>query len=146
MAGLYGLAAVSAAASTSPAAMARSDLAAVYTPAHGEFPADIVDFSASQLSLAIRLRTVSCEEVMRACLKHIHRYNPVYNALVALVDDDTLNLPVGFDADARPMGMQIMGPFGADADVFAFAAAYEAVTSFLNRRPVLTDSSGVETR
>ena len=90
MAGLYGLAAVSAAASASPAAMARSDLAAVYTPAHGKFPADIVDFSASQLSLAIRLRTVSCEEVMRAYLKHIHRYNPVYNALVALVDDDTL--------------------------------------------------------
>lgn len=103
-AGLYSLAAVSA------TAMARSDLAAVYTPAHGEFPADIVDFSASQLSLAIRLRTVSCEEVMRAYLKHIHRYNPVYG------------------------------------DVFTFAAAYEAVTTFLSCRPVLTDSSGVATR
>lgn len=57
MAGLYGLTAVSA------TAMARSDLAAVHTPDHGEFPADIVDFSASQLSLAIRLRKVSCEEV-----------------------------------------------------------------------------------
>lgn len=49
-------------------------------------------------------------------------------------------------ADARPVGMQIMGPFEADGDVFTFAAAYEAVTNFLSRRPVLTDSSGVATR
>ena len=55
-----------------------------------QVPTDLVDFSASQLSTAVRLRQVSCVEVMRAYLQHIHRYNPVYNAIVSMVDDDRL--------------------------------------------------------
>jgi amidase len=46
--------------------------------------------SASQLSVAIRERQVSCVEVMQAYLERIHRYNPVYNAIVSIVDDDEL--------------------------------------------------------
>ena len=53
-------------------------------------PADITDFSALQLSAAIRQGDVSCVEVMSAYLAHIHRYNPVYNAIVSLVDDESL--------------------------------------------------------
>ena len=53
-------------------------------------PAQIVDFTASQLSAAIRNRQASCVEVMQAYLQHIHRYNPVYNAIVSLADDDVL--------------------------------------------------------
>lgn len=48
-----------------------------------------------------------------------------------------VNVPVGFDARGRPMGMQIMGPFGEDRRVLEFALAYEQVTSFLDRRPAL---------
>ncbi len=48
-----------------------------------------------------------------------------------------VNVPVGFDARGRPMGMQIMGPFGEDRRVLEFALAYEQVTSFLARRPAL---------
>lgn len=55
-----------------------------------ELPADITDMSASQLSGAIRARQVSCVEVMQAYLRRIRRYNPVYNAIVSLLDDDTL--------------------------------------------------------
>ena len=55
-----------------------------------QVPSEIVDFTASQLSTAIRVRQVSCAEVMQAYLDHIHRYNPVYNALVNLADDDVL--------------------------------------------------------
>lgn len=51
---------------------------------------NIVDFSASQLSAAIRQRDVSCVEVMNAYLRHIHRYNPVYNALVSMADEGRL--------------------------------------------------------
>jgi amidase len=51
---------------------------------------NIVDFSASQLSAAIRDRDVSCVEVMQAYLRHIHRYNPVYNAVVSMPDDGVL--------------------------------------------------------
>ena len=54
-------------------------------------PADITSMSASRLSDAIRDRQVSCVEVMRAYLESIHRYNPVYNAVVSMVDDDELH-------------------------------------------------------
>jgi amidase len=47
------------------------------------------------------------------------------------------NLPVGFDELLRPMGMQVMGPFGEDRQVLEFAMAYEAVTDYLQRRPKL---------
>ena len=55
-----------------------------------ELPADITDMSASVLSAAIRQRLVSCEDVMRAYLARIHRYNPVYNAIISLRNDDEL--------------------------------------------------------
>jgi amidase len=55
-----------------------------------QVPTDLVDFSASQLSAAIRLRQVSCVEVMQAYLQHIHRYNPTYNAIVSMADDDRM--------------------------------------------------------
>ena len=55
-----------------------------------DIPTQVVDFTASQLSAAIRLRQVACVEVMEAYLAHIHRYNPVYNAIVSMADDDRL--------------------------------------------------------
>ena len=53
-------------------------------------PSDITAMSASQLSLAIRQRQVTCVEVMRRYLDRIHHYNPVYNAIVSMVDDNEL--------------------------------------------------------
>ena len=53
-------------------------------------PSAITDFSALDLSAAIRAKEVSCVEVMQAYLTHIHRVNPTYNAIVSLVDDDSL--------------------------------------------------------
>jgi len=55
-----------------------------------ELPSQITDFTARQLSDAIRTRQVSCVEVMQAYLSHIHQTNPTYNAIVGLVEDDTL--------------------------------------------------------
>lgn len=51
---------------------------------------EITDLSASQLSAAIRERRVSCIEVMQAYLARIHRYNPDYNAIVSLLEDEIL--------------------------------------------------------
>ena len=45
---------------------------------------------AIQLSHAIQTRQVSCAEVMSACLDQIRRYNPVYNAVVSMANEDTL--------------------------------------------------------
>lgn len=55
-----------------------------------QLPSDITSMNASQLSAAIAAKQVRCIEVMRAYLQRIHRYNPVYNALVSLLDDDQL--------------------------------------------------------
>jgi amidase len=51
------------------------------------------------------------------------------------------NVPAGFNEKGLPMGMQIMGPFGADQRVLEFAQAYEQVTGHLDRRPVLVEPS-----
>ena len=48
-----------------------------------------------------------------------------------------VNVPVGFDSQGRPMGMQVMGRFGDDKKVLEFALAYEQITDHLNIRPKL---------
>jgi amidase len=55
-----------------------------------EVLADITELSASNLSVAIRQRQVSCVEVMQAYLARIERYNPIYNAIVSMVETDDL--------------------------------------------------------
>jgi len=50
----------------------------------------IIDWSALDLSNAIRTKEVSCVEVMTAYLKHIHQYNPVYNAIISRVSEEIL--------------------------------------------------------
>src|SRR5512146_2930375 len=51
---------------------------------------DVVMMSAGDLSLAIRTRQVSCQEVMAAYLEHIERLNPKVNAIVSLQPRDGL--------------------------------------------------------
>lgn len=58
--------------------------------AEADMPSDVTELSASNLSAAIRDQLVSCREVMQAYLERIHRYNPVYNAIVSMLDDDEL--------------------------------------------------------
>ncbi len=48
------------------------------------------------------------------------------------------NLPVGFDAEGRPMGMQFMAPFARDRKVLEFALMWEQITDHLARGPNLT--------
>ena len=50
----------------------------------------ITDFNALDLSSAIKTKDVSCGEVMKAYLKHIHQYNPIYNAIISMVPDEEL--------------------------------------------------------
>ena len=40
-----------------------------------------------------------------------------------------------------PMGMQVMGPYGADKKVLEFALAYEGLTDLLDRRPELVSAA-----
>ena len=66
--------------------------------ASSKFSADLTDLSASELSIAIRDKHASCVEVMQAYLNRIQTYNPVYNAIISMADDDDL-LNQAFDAD-----------------------------------------------
>ncbi len=45
---------------------------------------DIVELPALELSRAIRIKRVSCEEVMRAYLEQIENINPQFNAIISL--------------------------------------------------------------
>ncbi|MGC5703540.1 amidase [Pseudomonas sp. NFXW11] len=47
-------------------------------------PSELVLLQAHELAERIRLRQVSCREVMHSYLTHIERYNPLVNALVSL--------------------------------------------------------------
>ncbi|NOX49921.1 MAG: amidase [Gammaproteobacteria bacterium] len=69
-----------------------------------ELSSDITQLSASQLSAAIAQRQVSCVEVMQKYLDRIHRYNPVYNAIVSMLDDDTLLTQAGLADKALSRG------------------------------------------
>ena len=60
--------------------------------------AQITDFNALDLSNAIRSKEVSCVEVMEAYLKHIHQYNPIYNAIISMAPDEELMIQAR-DAD-----------------------------------------------
>ncbi len=53
-----------------------------------------------------------------------------------------VNLPVGFDAKGRPMGIQVIGPMGSDSKLLEFALAYEANTNYLQQRPQLLTKLG----
>ena len=57
--------------------------------ARPELPSDLTSLSAAQLSAAIRARQVSCVETMQAYLARIDQYNPVYNAIISRLDEDT---------------------------------------------------------
>jgi len=65
-----------------------------------------------------------------------HRWMEVV-ILASLGGIPAINVPVGFDAKGRPMGMQIIGKFGDDKRVLEFALAYEGITDFLSVRPEL---------
>ena len=58
----------------------------------------------------------------------------------SLVGLPALNLPAGFGAkgsrsDGLPMGMQLIGPVGADAKVLAMGQSYHLATDWPNKRP-----------
>lgn len=58
-----------------------------------------------------------------------HRWMEV-SALATMAGCPTVNVPVGFDASGRPMGMQLIGPPRGDLATLQAAAAYEKATPF----------------
>lgn len=65
-------------------------------------------------------------EVAGRAMDSYHRWMQV-TAAATLGGCPTANVPAGFDATGRPMGMQLIGRPRGDLDVLRAAAAYEAV-------------------
>lgn len=56
---------------------------------------------------------------------------------VSLIGLPSLAVPTGFSGNGLPMGMQIFGPRGSDADLLALGAAYHAETEWPQKRSAL---------
>jgi amidase len=54
---------------------------------------------------------------------------------VSLIGLPSLSVPVGFSPEGLPMGMQIIGRIGADAQVLALGEAYHEATLWPQTRP-----------
>jgi amidase len=65
-------------------------------------------------------------EVAGRTMDTYHRWMEV-SAFATLGGCPAVNVPVGFDGDGRPMGMQLIGPPRADMAVLKAAAAYEKI-------------------
>ena len=63
-----------------------------------------------------------------------HRWMEVY-LLATLSGSPTMNVPVGFNRDGLPMGMQIIGKNHGDLAVLQLAYAYEQATQWVIKRP-----------
>ena len=56
---------------------------------------------------------------------------------VSLIGLPALAVPAGFGSQGLPMGVQIFGPRGSDADLLALGAAYHAETNWPQHLPAL---------
>ncbi len=66
------------------------------------------------------------------------------NTLANVIGVPALSVPVGFGAASKPIGMQLYGrPFG-EADLFRIGHAYQCVTDWHHRHPVLPTGVGSE--
>ena len=79
------------------------------------------------------------EEIAGRQMDTYHRWMEVV-ILGSMGGIPVINLPVGTDERGRPMGMQIMGRYGADQLVLEFALAFEQVTDYVQRRPELIEA------
>jgi len=80
------------------------------------------------------------ERINRTKMDTYHRWMEVVIG-GTLAGVPVVNVPVGFVAKNRPMGMQILAPFGEDRLALEFAAACEQVTGHLETRPELVESA-----
>ena len=63
-----------------------------------------------------------------------HRWMEVVTP-VSLAGCPAMSVPVGFNAQGLPMGVQIIGKRQADLAVLQLAYAYEQATQWVQRRP-----------
>ncbi len=60
----------------------------------------------------------------------------------SLIGVPALAIPAGFGDTGLPMGVQVIGPRGGDADLLRLGAAYHAATHWPQLRPAMSDGQG----
>jgi amidase len=103
----------------------------------------IVDWTAAELSDAIRTRRVSCVEVMTAYLDQIERLNPAVNALVALRPRADLLAAAAAADRVEPVGWMHGFPF-AVKDLADVAGLPTSAGFFRDPPPATADALHVE--
>ena len=74
------------------------------------------------------------QQIGNRAMDSYHRWMEV-TALGTMLGCPTATVPVGFDAQGRPMGMQVLGRPGADLATLQLARAYERATPWAARSP-----------
>ena len=83
----------------------------------------------------LRTRTLGRMGETRATfLDQFEGYNP-FNFNVNMIGHPAASVPCGSTAAGLPVGLQIIGRFGADAGVIAASAAFETVRPWAHHRP-----------
>lgn len=73
-------------------------------------------------------------EIAGVAMDTYHRWMEIVTPFT-LAGLPVASVPVGFDAQGRPMGMQLVGPARADFAVLALARAWENIAPWSGRRP-----------
>ncbi|MFL2898254.1 MAG: amidase family protein, partial [Candidatus Pelagibacter sp.] len=63
-----------------------------------------------------------------------HRWLEVF-ILSSLLELPTMTIPIGFNKNSLPMGLQIIGKKGEDLKVYSFAKKYEYIFNFAKTKP-----------
>jgi amidase len=101
-----------------------SDLDAVVTPALGERPVPIGEID-------------SCSEEPWEDFRRSGRFTP-YTALFNVTGQPAVSLPLFHGEDGLPLGVQVAGRPGGEAQLLSLAAQLEAARPWADRRPELT--------
>ena len=63
-----------------------------------------------------------------------HRWLEIF-IMSSLLELPTVSIPIGFNKNGSPMGIQIIGKKGDDLKVFSFAKKYEEVFNYSKTKP-----------
>ena len=75
-------------------------------------------------------------KINETSLDTYHRWLEVF-VISSLLDLPTITIPVGFNENGLPMGMQIIGKNKDDLKLFAFAIIFEEIYNYSNHKPKL---------
>tara|TARA_S200000501_G_C20806808_1_gene736526 strand:+ start:49 stop:1470 length:1422 start_codon:yes stop_codon:yes gene_type:complete len=78
-------------------------------------------------------------EINSKKIETYHKWLEIF-IMSSLLDLPTITVPVGFNKNGYPMGLQIIGKKGSDLNVYNFAKKYENIFNFSNIKPKISSN------